>query len=106
MSQRILDDQLLIPSTVRSESKQRLQDALARLGGTDAGRLLLDAIRGQGATLHFGPTGADVTYFDFARNEIVVDEGLADTSTNVLVQHLAHEGVHAQWGWPDSIEQE
>lgn len=36
-------------------------------------------------------------YFDPAKKEIVLNENLRNSSTNVLAAHLAHEGTHVQW---------
>ena len=90
---------------------QRLQDGLTILERTGAGYSIAAAIREQGTKVRFGQAGEDaIAYFDPVSNEIVVNEELMDTSLNVLVQHLAHEGTHTQWmlQWnrPNSIDQE
>ena len=90
---------------------QRLQDGLTILERTGAGYSIAVAIREQGTKVRFGQAGEDaIAYFDPVSNEIVVNEELRDTSLNVLVQHLAHEGTHTQWmlQWnrPNSIDQE
>lgn len=90
---------------------QRLQDGLTILERTGAGYSIAAAIRERGTKVRFGQAGEDaIAYFDPVSNEIVVNEELRDTSLNVLVQHLAHEGTHTQWmlQWnrPNSIDQE
>ena len=90
---------------------QRLQDGLTILERTGAGYSIAAAIREQGTRVRFGQAGEDaIAYFDPVSNEIVVNEELMDTTLNVLVQHLAHEGTHTQWmlQWdrPNSIDQE
>jgi len=90
---------------------QRLHDGLTILERTGAGYPIAAAIREQSTKVRFGQAGEDaIAYFDPVSNEIVVNEELRDTSLNVLVQHLAHEGTHTQWmlQWnrPNSIDQE
>jgi non-ribosomal peptide synthetase component F len=91
----------------QSEETQKLQDGLTTLEGTRRGHSIVAAIREQGTAVQLGQTGEDaIAYFDPERNRIVISEGLRDASLNVLVQHLAHEGTHAQWNRPPSIDQE
>jgi len=90
---------------------QRLQDGLAALEGARAGRSIATAIRERGIRVRFGQMDKDtVAYFDPTKNEIVLNERLQDSSSNVLAAHLAHEGTHVQWmlQWnrPLSIDQE
>lgn len=86
---------------------RKLQDVLTALERARAGHSIAAAIREQRVMVRFGQTGEDaIAYFDPVRNEIVVNEELRDISLNVLVQHLAHEGTHVQWNWPNSIDQE
>lgn len=90
---------------------QKLQGGLAALEGTRAGHSIVAAIRKRGTAARFGQIDGDaIAYFDPVSNEIVVNEELRDTSLNVLVQHLAHEGTHVQWmlqrNCPNSIDQE
>ena len=86
---------------------QKLQDGLTTLEGTRTGHSIVAAIREQGTVVRFGQIGGDaIAYFDPVGNEIVVNEELRDTSLNILVQHLAHEGAHVQWNRPNSVDQE
>jgi hypothetical protein len=94
-----------------SEVIHKLLDGLARLDGTASGRIAAQAIRQYGTTMRFGHMDEDsAAYFDPAKNEIVLNENLRNSSTNVLAAHLAHEGTHVQWmlQWdrPPSIDQE
>jgi hypothetical protein len=94
-----------------SEAVQKLIDGLARLDGTAGGRIAAQAIRQYGTTMRVDQMDEDaVAYFDPAKNEIVLNESLRDSSPNVLAAHLAHEGTHVQWmlQWhrPPSIDQE
>ena len=86
---------------------RKLQDGLTALERTRAGYSIAAAIHEQGAAVRFDQIGEDtIACFDSDRNEIVVNEVLRDASLNVLVQHLAHEGIHVQWDRPNSIDQE
>ena len=86
---------------------QKLQDGLAALEKARVGHSIAAAIREQGTAVRFGQADEDViAYFDPEGNEIVVNEGLRDASSNVLAAHLAHEGTHVQWNRDSSVEQE
>ena len=90
-----------------SGAVQKLQDALMRLEGTEIGHAIAQAIHEHGTTVRFGQTDEEaIAHFDPIRNEIVIHEGLRETSPNVLAAHLAHEGTHVQWNRDDSIDQE
>jgi hypothetical protein len=84
-----------------------LQQALARLEGTEAGRPVAEAIRERGTAVRFGETerGA-IAQFDPRANEIVISQPVRDASPSVLSAHLAHEGTHVKWNRADSIDQE
>ncbi len=95
--------------TVVGDAKEKgeLAEGLQRLETSDTGQLTAEIIREHGTAIRFDPMeqGA-IAQFDSETNEITVNEGLKDTSPNVLAAHLAHEGTHVQWDQPDSIEQE
>ena len=94
-------------STIDRQAGEKLAEGLQRLGTSDIGRPIAEAIQQHGTVIKFGSTEQEVVaQFDPETNEILINEGLKDTSPNVLAAHLAHEGTHVQWGQPDSIDQE
>jgi len=93
--------------TAVSAPVDRMVGTMDRLSGTAAGGPIVQAILGSGTRIRFGGTGEDtIAYFDPGNNEIVINEALKGASPNVIAAHLAHEGTHAQWNRPNSVDQE
>ena len=71
-----------------------LSETLRLLESTEPGRQAIEAIRGKGTSVRFGPTlkGA-IAQYDPGANEITVHESLKTVSPRVLAAHLAHEGT-------------
>jgi len=89
-----------------SEAIQKLSDGLVTLQSSESGHAIARTVCERATTMRFGQMDKGVAYFDRTRNEIVINERLRDRLPNVLAQHLAHEGTHAQWNRPNSIDQE
>jgi hypothetical protein len=84
-----------------------LKEAFHKLEETAEGKSIAADIRDSGTRIRFGETEESViAQFDSLRNQIIISERCENAPSNVLAAHLAHEGVHVQWGESDSIDQE